>query len=225
MPSPAAGSRELLAGRYTLDGVVGRGGMADVHRATDTVLEREVAVKLLRMHAASDRDRARLRDEMRLVAALEHPCLVAVLDAGLSEEDQSYLVMELVEGGSLARHCSADPLPGHRVAAVGSGLASVLGFVHEREVVHRDVKPSNILLGEDGHVRLADFGIARLLGDSAGHTATGRTSPPSRSAVNRSHRPATSTRSDSSSSRPSPAVVPTPVRRWRPRWLGCTRHR
>jgi serine/threonine protein kinase len=83
--------------------------------------------------------------------------------------------MELVEGLSLARHCQAGPVAAHRLAPVGAELASGLGYVHERGIVHRDIKPSNILIGGDGHARLADFGIARMLGDTTGHTATGTT--------------------------------------------------
>ena len=165
----------LLADRYSLDSVIGRGGMADVYRATDTVLEREVAIKVLRMHAATDRDRARFRDEAKLLGALEHPYLVAVFDAGLSEDDVPYLVMEMVEGKSLAMLCLGEVLPGDQVGQIGIELATVLAYVHEREIVHRDIKPSNILFGTDSRVRLADFGIARMLGDTTGHTATGAT--------------------------------------------------
>jgi serine/threonine protein kinase len=165
----------VLADRYELTELLGRGGMADVHRAEDTVLEREVAVKLLRMHAASESDRARFGDEMQLLAALDHPFLVAVLDAGVTEDDQPFLVLELVEGRSLAQHCQAGPVSGHRLAPVGAELAVVLGYVHDRGIVHRDIKPGNILVGGDGHVKLADFGIARMLGDTSGHTLTGTT--------------------------------------------------
>jgi len=175
MLRPAPSSPELLAGRYTLDGLLGRGGMADVHRATDLVLEREVAVKLLRIHTATESDRARFRDEMQLVAGLDHPFLVPVLDAGMTEDDQPFLVMELIDGLSLARHCADGPIPAHRIGPVGAELAAVLDYVHERDIVHRDIKPSNILVGQDGHVRLADFGIARMLGDASTHTAAGAT--------------------------------------------------
>jgi len=175
MLRPAPSSPELLAGRYTLDALLGRGGMADVHRATDTVLEREVAVKLLRVHAATEADRGRFRDEMQLVAGLDHPFLVPVLDAGVTDEDQPFLVMELIEGQSLARRCSSGPMSAQLTAPVGAELAAVLDYVHERDIVHRDIKPSNILVGVDGHVRLADFGIARMLGDATTHTAAGAT--------------------------------------------------
>ena len=165
----------MLAERYALEGVIGRGGMADVYRATDTVLEREVAIKVLRTHAVTEHDRARFREEAMLLGSLQHPGLVGVLDAGLSDDDVPYLVMDLVDGDSLATLLHGSKVPGHRVARLGADLADVLAYVHQRDIVHRDIKPSNILIGRDGVVRLADFGIARMLGDTTGHTATGTT--------------------------------------------------
>ena len=164
----------VLDDRYALEAVIGRGGMANVYRATDTVLEREVAVKLSRSHTNSDLDRGRFRDEAQLLAALDHPALVTVLDAGVCD-DQPYLVMDLIDGRSLAPFCRRRSIPGPRVARIGADVAGVLGYVHARGIVHRDVKPSNILVGRDGVVRLADFGIARLLGDTTGHTSSGTT--------------------------------------------------
>ena len=166
----------VLAGRYALDEVIGRGGMADVYRATDQVLEREVAVKVLRADTAdeSDPDRRRFREEAQMVAALDHPGLVTVLDAGV-DDGVPYLVMDLVEGTSLATFCRGRQVAPHRVAYVGAELASVLAYVHEGGIVHRDVKPSNILVGSDGVIRLADFGIARVVKDPHSHTGTGQT--------------------------------------------------
>src|SRR4051794_33237632 len=169
------GTRGVLAERYALEAVIGRGGMADVYLATDQVLEREVAVKVLRAHATSDRDRARFRDEATLLAALAHPGLVSVLDAGLSEEDVPYLVMEYVDGTSLFAICQRGPVPADRIASIGVDLAAVLAYVHQREIVHRDIKPSNILIGRDGVVRLADFGIALMMGDTTAQTVSGTT--------------------------------------------------
>ena len=170
MPTQGAG---MVAERYALDQVIGRGGMADVYRATDTVLEREVAVKVLRGHATDDSDRDRFREEAQMVAGLDHPSLVSVLDAGVDDEIP-YLVMDLVEGESLAALCRDRRLSGQRIAFIGAELATVLAYVHTNGIVHRDVKPSNILVGRDGTVRLADFGIARMLAEP-GHTATGIT--------------------------------------------------
>ena len=168
------GNGTVIAGRYALERILGRGGMADVHLATDLVLEREVAVKILREHAASEADRERFGEEARLLAALDHPNVVSILDAGITDE-QAYLVLELVDGRSLEPFCDGTPIPAHRVAAIGEQLARVLAYVHTRGVVHRDVKPSNVLIGLDGSVRLADFGIARLLAEPHGHTLTGTT--------------------------------------------------
>ena len=163
---------DVLAGRYRLGRVLGRGGMADVYHAMDELLEREVAVKVLRARTATRRDRARFETEAKVVARFDHPHLVTLLDAGI-DEDTPYLVMDLVEGPSLAAACADGPLAAAQVAAVGAALCEALTYVHTHGVVHRDLKPGNVLLGADGRVRLADFGIARLLGDTAGHTATG----------------------------------------------------
>jgi len=163
---------DVLAGRYRLDKVIGRGGMADVYQAMDELLEREVAVKVLRVRTATRRDRARFETEAKVVAQFDHPHLVTLLDAGI-DDDSPYLVMDLVEGPSLAAACADGPLPESQVAAIGAALCEALTYVHAHGVVHRDLKPGNVLLSEDGRVRLADFGIARLLGDTAGHTATG----------------------------------------------------
>lgn len=147
-----------LADRYEVLGPLGRGGMADVYRARDTALDREVAVKVLRDAAHSDRFRA----EARTLAMLSHPGLVTVLDVG-EVEGRPFLVMELVRGTTLAECCQGEQLPPDRVAAIGAQLASALSHVHGAGVLHRDVKPGNVLLADDDRVLLADFGIARLL--------------------------------------------------------------
>ena len=162
----------VLAERYDLGEVIGRGGMAEVYRATDRVLHRAVAVKVLRDTADDESDRLRFTAEARTLARLSHPGLVMVLDAGTTSE-RPYLVMELVEGQTLAKCCSGQPLEPARVANIGAQLADALAYAHDEGVVHRDVKPGNVLLDAADRVKLADFGIARLIGDTVRHTRTG----------------------------------------------------
>jgi serine/threonine protein kinase len=160
-----------VAGRYQLHRLLGSGGVADVHEATDTRLDRPVAVKLLREATASETDRTRFLAEARLLARLSHPQLVRVLDAGV-DRDRPFLVLELVRGSTLA-DALAEPLPPARVAQLGVDVASALEHVHSAGVVHRDVKPGNVLIDADGSAMLADFGIARLVDDTCHHTRTG----------------------------------------------------
>ncbi len=162
-----------VGGRYRLGGVLGRGGVADVYRARDRVLDRDVAVKVLR-ETVDDSERSRFVAEARVLAHLSHAGLVTVLDAGTAEA-QPFLVMELVEGSTLAAVLREGPLPLGQVESIGAQLASALAYAHHQDVVHRDVKPENVLLGPDGTAKLADFGIARLIGDTVRHTRTGMT--------------------------------------------------
>src|SRR5688572_5471821 len=135
--------------------------MADVYEATDHQLQRQVAVKVFR--AAATSDRARFDAEVVVLAALNHPGLVQVYDAG-DQDGDAFVVLELVEGPTLAtRLREVGPLPAVDVADLGAQVADALAYVHERGVVHRDVTPSNVLCGPDGRPRLADFGIARLV--------------------------------------------------------------
>ena len=164
----------VLGDRYQLESLIGRGGMADVYRAHDRVLSRHVAVKLMRDTAGSEQDRARFAGEARTLARLNHPGLVTILDAATTDE-QPYLVMELVNGPSLADCCAGVALEPDRVAAIGAQLADALAYAHATGIVHRDIKPGNVLLAEDDRALLTDFGIARLMSDSARHTATGMT--------------------------------------------------
>jgi eukaryotic-like serine/threonine-protein kinase len=137
----------------------------------DERLQRPVAVKVFRGDAAEQLQRHDA--EMLTLAALDHPSLVTVFDAGTDEEsNQPYLVMQLIEGPTLADELRAGRLQPERVARYGAALADALAYVHERGLVHRDVKPANVLITEDGRVHLADFGIARLV-DSAHQTRTG----------------------------------------------------
>ncbi len=167
---------ELLDGRYEIRDLLGRGGMAEVHRAHDRLLDREVAVKVLLDPVVGEVDAARHRfaAEARLLAALDHPAIVTLLGAGTSG-GRPYFVMELVDGGTLSHRLSGERLDPAVAASIGSHVADGLAHAHARGVVHRDVKPGNVLLGTDGRVRLADFGIARMLGEAAGVTGTGTT--------------------------------------------------
>jgi serine/threonine protein kinase len=162
----------VLDGRYALEQVIGSGGMAEVYRATDQLLSRSVAVKMLRDVAASEPDRQRFAAEARTLARLSHPGLVTILDAG-SAGERPYLVMELIDGPSLAAVSVGTPIDAVQAASIGAQVADALAYVHAVGVVHRDVKPANILMGADGNVWLGDFGIARLVADTAHPTSTG----------------------------------------------------
>ncbi len=170
-----SGPPQLLGERYELGPVLGYGGMARVHRATDTVLGREVAVKVFRVDIDAH-DAARVQNETSTLASLSHPGLVEVYDAGTFDMDESgptpYLVMELVDGPTLANCCVDGSLTPEQVAAIGADLAAALAHVHDRGIVHRDVKPANVLLADVARAKLTDFGIARIV-DGARHTQTG----------------------------------------------------
>ena len=157
-----------LGGRYRLVELVGQGGMATIFRATDLQLGRDVAVKLLRTEYLRDPDfSSRFRSEARAAASLSHPNIVGVHDYG---EDPSgpYIVMELVDGEDLATILRANgPLPPRQAARVAAAVARALAAAHAKGIVHRDVKPGNVLIGRDGQVKVADFGIARAVAESA----------------------------------------------------------
>ena len=161
----------LLEDRYVLAGAIGRGGMADVFRAHDCVLDRDVAVKVLRTVAGHKADQARFMQEARILARLSHPGLVTVFDAGTSD-GRPFLVMELVEGHTLSECCDDKPALG-AVLSIGVQIADALDRVHAAGIVHRDIKPGNVLVDQAGRVRLIDFGIALPVGLAAGHTADG----------------------------------------------------
>ncbi|MFJ1596556.1 protein kinase [Streptomyces sp. NPDC088261] len=157
-----------MAGRYRTSDQLGRGGMGEVWRARDEVLGRPVAVKLLRQRDADAAALARFELEGRTAARLSHPNVVTVYDSG-TEADRGYLVMELVEGHSLAEELRVNgPTPPATAARIGSQVAAGLAAAHHEGVVHRDVKPANLLLASDGTVKIGDFGIARF----ADHSTT-----------------------------------------------------
>lgn len=168
----------LLGGRYRIDSLIGRGGMANVYRATDEVLHRGVAVKLFG-DASGDGDHpARAAMEVRLLAALNHPSLVTLYDARVTPDEDAFLVMELVDGPTLRDRIADGPISRVDVAAMALDLAEALHAVHAEGMVHRDVKPSNVLLApslsptREFRAKLADFGIAHLV-DSARLTTPG----------------------------------------------------
>jgi hypothetical protein len=164
----------LLNGRYRLDEQVGIGGMARVYRGFDTVLERQVAVKTLNREVASDSDPLeRFRREARAVARLSHPHIVTVIDAG-EDDGTPYIVFEYIEGETLKqriRRLGRLAIP--EAVAYAIELARALGAAHEAHIVHRDVKPQNVLIDPDGRALITDFGIARTLTEE-GLTADGR---------------------------------------------------
>ncbi|NKQ23557.1 serine/threonine-protein kinase [Streptomyces galbus] len=163
-------SERVLAGRYRLDALIGSGGAADVHRGFDDRLKRPVAVKIFRTGTDLDMEE-RFHNEALILARLHHPGLVTVYDAG-RHQGTAFLVMQLIEGPTLKDRIAAGPLSPAETVALGAGLAEALDHAHAAGIVHRDVKPSNIILDPSGRPHLTDFGISRLL-DSTSRTATG----------------------------------------------------
>ncbi|MEW2487457.1 protein kinase [Streptomyces sp. NPDC048411] len=155
----------LVADRYRLETPIGRGGMGEVWRATDEVLGRPVAVKLLLGSEADPSAAARFRLEAQTAARLSHPHVVTVFDFG-AWEDRFYLVMELVEGVSLAHALGSETaLSPERVADIAAQAATGLAAAHREGIVHRDIKPGNLLVDGRGTIKIGDFGIARFVDD------------------------------------------------------------
>jgi serine/threonine-protein kinase len=163
-----------LSGRYRLDEKIGAGGMSTVYRARDMTLERDVAVKIMHREIAADSDHLeRFRREARAVAQLSHPHIVNVIDAG-EDEGRPYIVFEYVEGETLKERIRrVGRLPVAEAVAYAIEIARALGYAHQRHIVHRDVKPQNVLIDAEGSAKVTDFGIARTL-DQEGLTADGR---------------------------------------------------
>jgi len=163
---------ELLGGRYELRGVLGRGGVAEVRDGWDTRLSRAVAVKLLHPGFANHPEtRERFDAEARSAAGLSNPHIVAVHDTG-EHNGTPFIVMERLPGASLADYIMRGPLPQPLVRSVLDGVLAALAAAHDRGILHRDIKPGNILFTSDGETKVSDFGIAKTA--DAGHPMTGQ---------------------------------------------------
>lgn len=164
----------VINGRYEVQSLIGRGGMADVYLGLDHVLSRPVAIKLLRPDTARDSMVvSRFEREARAVAGLSHPNIVAVYDTGViaadgnRAEELPYIVMEYVTGKTLRQLLKEEDLQPQFAVDVMNGVCQALEHSHAKNVVHRDIKPANVMVTEDGHVKLMDFGIARAVNDSS----------------------------------------------------------
>ena len=164
----------MIAGRYELEELVGTGGMSRVYRAHDRRLERLVALKVLHERLGADDEHvSRFHHEARAVAQLSHPNVVTVIDRG-EDGGRRFIVFEYVDGENLKQLCErTGPLPVRRALEIAVAVADGLAYAHEHGVVHRDVKPQNVLLSRDGEVKVTDFGIARSLDAESGLTVTG----------------------------------------------------
>ncbi len=161
---------QRLSNRYELGETLGYGGMSEVHRGRDVRLGREVAVKVLRADLARDPQfQERFRREAQNAAALNHPAIVAVYDTGETRTDYGplpYIVMEYVDGRTLRDIVKTEgPLPGQRAMEIMADVSAALDFSHRHGIVHRDVKPANVMITKNGAVKVMDFGIARAVAD------------------------------------------------------------
>jgi serine/threonine-protein kinase len=164
---------EVIAGRYELLELIGKGGMSSVYKAHDRLLDRQIAVKILHPHFTEDEEYVeRFRREARAVAQLSHPNIVTVIDRG-EDEGRQYIVFEYVEGENLKQLLErTGPMPVRDALLLALQAARALAFAHGRGLIHRDVKPQNVLLNADGQAKMTDFGIARSV-DVQGVTITG----------------------------------------------------
>jgi serine/threonine-protein kinase len=165
---------EVIADRYELEELVGTGGMSSVYKARDRMLERNVALKVLHPHYSDDAEYVeRFRREARSVAQLSHPHIVTVIDRG-EDGGQQFIVFEFIDGENLKQLIGRiGPLPVRRAVELALEIADALAFAHDHGLVHRDVKPQNVLLTPDGDAKVTDFGIARSLDVEQGVTQTG----------------------------------------------------
>src|SRR5438270_7356426 len=160
-------------GSYEITSPLGAGGMGEVYRARDTRLDREVAIKVLPQHlSTSGQLRERFEREARAISSLKHPNICTLFDVG-RDGDVDYLVLEYLEGESLAQRLEQGPLPLQQVLAYGIQIADALERAHRQGVVHRDLKPGNVMVTKDG-VKLLDFGLAKpMAGASMAASAFG----------------------------------------------------
>ena len=155
---------DVALGRYRLGRLIGSGGMGDVYLARDTVLRRDVAIKFVTATgAASEALTRRLLQEARAVAALDHPCICPVYDAGVDPIGRPFMVMQYVEGETLATRLGRGALPVRDALTACAQIAEALAAAHRRGIIHRDLKPQNVMLAPDGQPKLLDFGIAKFI--------------------------------------------------------------
>ncbi|HKI86493.1 MAG TPA: serine/threonine-protein kinase, partial [Thermoanaerobaculia bacterium] len=159
-------------GPYEITAAIGAGGMGEVYRATDTKLEREVAIKVLPQAFVEDKERlARFEREAKLLAQLHHPHIASIF--GLEESGEApALVMELVEGPTLAERLAQGPIAVEEALPIARQIAEALEYAHEHGIIHRDLKPANIKLTGDEQVKILDFGLAKAM-DSGSEAAGG----------------------------------------------------
>jgi serine/threonine protein kinase len=202
-------------GPYEILAPLGAGGMGEVYRARDTRLGREVAIKVLpQQHSSNAEVRARFDREAKAVSSLNHPHICTLFDVG-REGDTDYLVMELIEGETLAHRLLRGPLPIDQVLSIGAQIAGALARAHRAGIVHRDLKPGNIMLTKSG-AKLMDFGLARVSGPASASggprvpsSGPSSTCHPNSSKERRPTRAATSGRWGAYCTRWSPASVPS----------------
>jgi serine/threonine-protein kinase len=173
-------SVRTLAGRYEIGKLLGRGGMAEVHEGLDTRLNRRVALKLLRPTLATDPAfRTRFRQEAQAAARMAHPTIVRVFDAGEEtvrgpdghDVQLPFIVMERIDGKLLSDLIHAGPVPADEAARIVAGILTALEYSHRAGVVHRDIKPGNVMITANGQVKVMDFGIARAISESSANVA------------------------------------------------------
>ena len=156
--------------RYAVHELLGRGGMGAVYRATDRLLRRDVALKVLTTELEQDGIARRLEREARVLAALDHPGIVAIHDAGILEDGRPFYVMRLVRGRRLDEQARDESL-GERLRRF-LGVCDAVSFAHSRGVIHRDLKPANVMVGEFGEVLVLDWGVAKMSGEEPASTGT-----------------------------------------------------